>query len=764
MQRQDQPQNELKLQDNPLLNESGEYELDLSDEEKEGLFDANGQFRFWAFGCAGTGKDEQEDVAEFMEYLYANCAQNKKPIFGVNLGDLIYNSGANSATDPLFQSGFHKFYKNGKLPFFLILGNHDWALHKQTGGVSEGNCDPNKGIAQIQHTFLPHAGKSAEEMERMFKGKKLKLADLPKWTMPRRYYSVKIKGDKEGCDLLLMHQLPSSFESIPGNSSSAYLVTMDGLFYVNKEKKSFDKIDISADLKKKFIAKLKPSMQARVLTPAELKKIEIITGHSRKKDVEMFFLDASLYAQDFLRSLEGDARPGNQAKWFEAAAKRNPDTIKFLFLHQPTDPLDKRVLPNHSDIGIYLTKEEIAKLEKLGIKSHNYNDILAGIFRLQGLSNLFDAEFCAHTHALAYKKSECEIVSMATPPTPASLAALPMQAAYIFTPTGLFYVNKANKEILEIPLTAQTKKELSEANLTPDAKSRILSQKELDEMTLITGHTHKNKCQILSGGGGGELQHRYNFSPTIASYMEHTGIVEVAVNPSHPQKEVTFDLRTTQSVPKNGMEVKEEKYKEHYHVRFNNLSAEPIRESETETLVVERLRNIFLAACNDYLSHISTVPQGGVLAYLAQHKLIKNPNSHGEDGVIRVDDIRNFMNSVEPIDFEKAISFLKEKMQGTKPEKKNSLGWYVDFHMKNSVGLSYKEITDTPNLFSQAVLGWRSEQAKAASAPISIAGKKPGERTLLNFSPISSPEQVEDPLTKLDSPRDLDFCPSSPEG
>lgn len=78
--------------------------------------------RFVALGDTGTGEAEQKAVAEAVRQ---KCAADGCE-FAVLLGDNIYESGAESVDDPVWQSAFEQPYADIDLPFYAVMGNHDY--------------------------------------------------------------------------------------------------------------------------------------------------------------------------------------------------------------------------------------------------------------------------------------------------------------------------------------------------------------------------------------------------------------------------------------------------------------------------------------------------------------------------------------------------------------------------------------------------------------------------------------------------------------
>jgi tartrate-resistant acid phosphatase type 5 len=110
--------------------------------------------RFIVIGDAGKGNAAQMQVAGAME---ATCAKSGCD-FVQMLGDNIYDSGTASTTDPLWQSHFEVPYANLDLPFWAVLGNHDY------GGGGTGS-EFGKGSNQVAYSMVSQ-----------------------KWRMPAPYY------------------------------------------------------------------------------------------------------------------------------------------------------------------------------------------------------------------------------------------------------------------------------------------------------------------------------------------------------------------------------------------------------------------------------------------------------------------------------------------------------------------------------------------------------------------------------------------------
>jgi tartrate-resistant acid phosphatase type 5 len=99
--------------------------------------------RFVAMGDTGEGNDGQKKVADA---IAAKCAKDGCDFVQL-LGDNIYNNGVTSTTDPQWSTKFETPYGGISLPFYAVLGNHDY------GGTPEGTGnDFAKGQHEVDYT------------------------------------------------------------------------------------------------------------------------------------------------------------------------------------------------------------------------------------------------------------------------------------------------------------------------------------------------------------------------------------------------------------------------------------------------------------------------------------------------------------------------------------------------------------------------------------------------------------------------------------
>jgi hypothetical protein len=79
--------------------------------------------RVLAFGDFGTGSPAQKQTAAAMVAYHKIHPFD----FGLTLGDNFYARGMNSPDDPRWQTQWEQLYSPMHIPFYAVLGNHDWS-------------------------------------------------------------------------------------------------------------------------------------------------------------------------------------------------------------------------------------------------------------------------------------------------------------------------------------------------------------------------------------------------------------------------------------------------------------------------------------------------------------------------------------------------------------------------------------------------------------------------------------------------------------
>ncbi len=108
-----------------------------------------GVVRFVAFGDTGEGNEAQQMVANAAEVVCADRGCN----FALLLGDNFYDEGVTSSMDQQFIDKFETVYEGLDMPFYVVLGNHDYGQFAN---------DWERGNYQVEYTqysekwTLPH--------------------------------------------------------------------------------------------------------------------------------------------------------------------------------------------------------------------------------------------------------------------------------------------------------------------------------------------------------------------------------------------------------------------------------------------------------------------------------------------------------------------------------------------------------------------------------------------------------------------------------
>lgn len=104
--------------------------------------------RFFVLGDQGEGNPAQAEVAAVMQTICETDGCD----FAVLLGDNFYDSGVDSVSDPQWETKFETPYADLDIPFFAVLGNHDYGgnlFGLEQGGL--GN-EFDKGPIEVMYT------------------------------------------------------------------------------------------------------------------------------------------------------------------------------------------------------------------------------------------------------------------------------------------------------------------------------------------------------------------------------------------------------------------------------------------------------------------------------------------------------------------------------------------------------------------------------------------------------------------------------------
>jgi tartrate-resistant acid phosphatase type 5 len=103
----------------------GDGDPTTGDGDGDGDGDPDAMVRFVAMGDAGEGNSGQYNVAAAIESV---CSDKGGCEFVLYLGDNFYDDGVSSVDDDQFQSKFELPYADLTMPFWVVLGNHDYGM------------------------------------------------------------------------------------------------------------------------------------------------------------------------------------------------------------------------------------------------------------------------------------------------------------------------------------------------------------------------------------------------------------------------------------------------------------------------------------------------------------------------------------------------------------------------------------------------------------------------------------------------------------
>ena len=109
--------------------------------------------RFFVLGDQGEGNAAQSEVAAVMQGL----CETEGCDFAVLLGDNFYESGVESVTDPQWDTKFETPYADLDIPFFAVLGNHDYGGN--LFGIEQGGLGNEFDKGPIEVMYTDHSDK-----------------------------------------------------------------------------------------------------------------------------------------------------------------------------------------------------------------------------------------------------------------------------------------------------------------------------------------------------------------------------------------------------------------------------------------------------------------------------------------------------------------------------------------------------------------------------------------------------------------------------
>jgi len=255
----------------------------------------------------------------------------------------------------------------------------------------------------------------------------------------------------------------------------------------------------------------------------------------------------------------------------------------------------------------------------------------------------------------------------------------------------------------------------------------VLKRQMIELQAVFAAHDHammyyldlkKGLCQIIAGGGGGDLQHRYDFEDgkELPCYFKNNGFTKVTFDNNEPDL-IIFDIYST----------------EDHHLQFTNKSPDP-RFARVQSPEEIALREIVYDSRYTYVN------------------IDKSWSLHGDEGNLRAD---NLMNIFIDYDFTmeeglKALSYLIEG-RSSKPDA-NSLVTIISDNLVRRFKLTLDELIKDPAIFSARVKNPPAQESK----PMEIPKKKQEHEEVGMLTPSSYPSSfsifgLKSPLQIIDS-------------
>lgn len=147
-------------------------------------------------------------------------------------------------------------------------------------------------------------------------------------------------------------------------------------------------------------------------------------------------------------------------------------------------------------------------------------------------------------------------------------------------------------------------------------------------------------CQVVTGGGGGDLQDRMNFQnhKNLGGFLKQTGFIAITCNKYHPEL-ITIEIFTT----------------ENHYLKFTNKDPIPVREPSLDNRI-EIIRELILEACDEYqifLDNRQTINEGKFFRLTTNHK-------HTTNDLDIMHELMSYLNKPIPSDYDSTLVFLHE--------------------------------------------------------------------------------------------------------
>ncbi len=338
---------------NEVANTPYNYVLSDSRKKKENEPDekkTQSELCFFVFGCAGNATEQQKKVADLMNAM----AAKEPPSFVIVLGDNFYDGGVDDPYSSVFETHFKTIYANdtltsiNKIPFFVIPGNHDHDVHKHSvdhiRNIKNHISDKLSTIFKPMQHFIPNITSYLPDGPRVLQEQERIIFDLQK---------------------------------IQAQIAHTYLFE--------------ENISLYRQPKLNLAVLPKWNMPGRfgVIKPEDT-------------NIEIYLMDSTTYAKDFIDSLQDKNNVLNQANWLASSIRANQDTVKILCMHHPLhDAVSKRI-QDVDDIKLYVGSGDLKKLSELGITDSVYSRLLDKILCFQHIK--YHIVFSAHNHFNSFSR------------------------------------------------------------------------------------------------------------------------------------------------------------------------------------------------------------------------------------------------------------------------------------------------------------------------------------------------------------------------
>lgn len=637
----------------------------------------NSTVEFYVIGCGGTGESPQKQVAELMHKIASG--EIKKPKFIIILGDNFYKEGVVDENDAQFQTKFQNVYQDPELtgicgiPCFLIPGNHDHNV--QMEGTDAHEIDFNRILGQINYSRLDK-GKKSIKRERMFKSPQLDLTQLGAFNMPSRYYSLLIKGeekseykaeekDRDESDLLMCF-------------ADTTTLVKDYLNYKNLLAERKEDLNNQVSWLKSLAAK----------NPKAIKLL--FSHHSRiAADKRAFHSDAGDYLS--AEDIENLAKPpinitGSYNEMLNSIfnelrldfkldfdANFSAHTHSLFYYNNGCDlflmaPSEKEAYEISSKNKVYLYRDENdGFFYHYQLNNRAYRFELPHVSSLTALlaNNEFDQtpgkpQVCqnrAFTQAVLNLTSERNHTPMfeagrnlCQVGAGGGGGKLEYRYRFDFNARDMTYLKNHGFVKVSVDLSKGQEPDclMFDYYTTQGSDFQLLPSNPTNDKIIkhdLYLYQENNRIWYATKTSQGVIRAEV----TKIECPEHFDYLLAILKQPFPENE-----KATYHTKAALLDIASKKghIPQSLHLKFKNNSTTPIRDSASETPQVVLLRDTVLKACRQYLFNAG-VAAGG---------LFNKPSHHGLFGMNRAQNMINFFNRYEPINFSEAMSYIANLM------------------------------------------------------------------------------------------------------